>query len=246
MARGRDPGRIGVGGEKSCLFGVGAEAGDDQQCDPVAARGRVHAVEGGGDVGAHACSVPIHERARVAATARRGRGGSRPRGRSRFGDCRSLDSAIAALDIQLGEHDRPHPHGSERGEVGKGEANAGRLEAVGAAGVERRGAGTGDVGELRHMDRIGQVIRQGRRREQSRQVVAHRAGSRDRNQIGRPLHPSLARDSARDRHQSQRCRQEDETPSQSQYQRLPPLAPVARRAHARTLPSRTARVGRTE
>ena len=79
------------------------------------------------------------------------------------------------------------------------------------------------VDELLHVQRIRQAVGQGRRGEQPRQVVAHRARRGDRRQVRGPLHPPLPGDRAGDRDQRQRCDDQHEDPAQRQRQRLAAL-----------------------
>ena len=67
---------------------------------------------------------------------------------------------------------------------------------------------------------FGEPVGQRRRREQARQVVAHRARGRDRRQVGGPLRPPLAGHRAGDRHQRQRAGDQREGAAERQRQRL--------------------------
>ena len=103
---------------------------------------------------------------------------------------------------------------------------------------------------------IRQAVGQGRRREQARQVVAHRARRRDRRQVRRPLHPPFAGHRAGDRDQRQRRGDQHEGPAERQRQRLPALAArtprhphaeptISTKSHARTLTGASASVARS-
>ena len=152
-ARRGDPFRVGMGGEEFGLFGVGAEAGDDDQGDAVAGRGRRHLVVGRRDIRPHPLPVPVDERAAVAAAARDRRtfaAGARHR-RRRFGFGARFDLLRrAGAEVELADHDRLRPHRREGGAVGKGEAEAARVDFVARAPAASAGfARPVQVGRLR-------------------------------------------------------------------------------------------------
>ena len=193
-----------------------------------AGRGR-HPVEGGGDVRAHPLAVAVDERAAVAAAAGHRRHPTAGAGRrGGFGDRRRLGPRPAAADVEVGHHLGLRPHRRERGEVGKGEAEPARVDAVRPAGIDRGRARLRQVGGLVEVDGIRQAVRERRRREQPRQVVAHRAGGRDRREVGRPLHPPLAGHRPGDRDQHQRPGKQGQGSAEGEDQGLARLLAQAR------------------
>ena len=222
-ARRGDPFRVGMGGEQFGLFGVGAEAGDDDQGDAVAGRGGRHLVERGRDVRPHPLAVAVDERAAVAAAARDRRAfaaGARHR-RRRFGFGARFDFLRrAGAEVELADHDRLRPHRGERGAVGEGETEAARVDFVAPPGGERGFARPVQVGRLRDVTRIGRPVGQARRREQLGEVVAHRADRRDRGQVGGALRATLAGHRPGDRDQRARRRDQDEAAAEREDQRL--------------------------
>ena len=222
--RRRDPGRVRVLGEELRLLGVGAKAGADDQVE-AGARGRGgHAVEGGGDVGAHPLPLAVGERARVAAAARPrrhpaagSRGPARPRPprrpRPRRGPAAAARRAPRPGPAAAGTPRRPGKQTRRR----RGSASLLR------PACRRRGPRPGQVDGAGHVDRVRQPVGKQRRRGHPRQVVAHRARRRERRQVGGPLQPALAGQRAGDRDDRQRRDQQHHA-----ARRAPPAAPGRR------------------
>ena len=110
--------------------------------------------------------------------------------------------------------------GAKETRSGNVEPQAVGVDAVGSASRERRCPGPCQVDELVDVGRVRDATGKGRRREQARQVVAHRPRRRDRRQVGGPLDPALAGDRAGDRDQRQGGRDQREGAAQGQQQRL--------------------------
>ena len=160
---------------------------------PAAAGGGGHAVEGGGDVGAHPLAVAVDERAAVAAAAGHGRAPPpAPAGAAASATADASTALAARRRPRGGRRPPPSPAPARRSRgPGKRDRSRARVDAVRPAGGERGRPRPGQVGGLVDVGRVGQAVGQRRRRQQPRQVVAHRAGRRDRRQVGGPLHPPL-------------------------------------------------------
>ncbi len=223
-ARRGDPFRIGMGGEEFGLFGVGAEAGDDDQGDAVAGRGGRHLVVGGRDVRPHPLAVPIDERAAVAAAARDRRAfaaGARHR-RRRFGFGARFDLLRrAGAEVELADDDRLRPHRREGGAVGEGEAEAARIDFVAPPGGERGFARPVQVGRLRDVGSgwatrsAGAAARAARGRSSRIERTAEIA-ARSAARWARPLPvtaPAIATS-------AQRRRDQDEAAAEREHERL--------------------------
>ena len=94
---------------------------------------------------------------------------------------------------ELAHHRRLRPDRRKRAPVGEGDGQARWRDPVGARGRHRGGAGPSQIGGLAEMGRVRRAVRQERWRQQLRQVVTHRAGRRDRGQVGSSLRPALGR-----------------------------------------------------
>jgi len=238
-----------MGGEEHRLFGVGAKAGIDDQSEPGMGRGGGHPVEGDSDIRPHPLPGPIDERATVAAPTGHcrhrtcgaaGRGGC-------FGYRRRLDvgtTALAAASPQseAAGHDSLDADRCERSDVGKGDLQPRGADVVRSRHVGRGGPGPSQVLELLHVRWIRQTVGKHGRRQQPRQVVAHRARRRDRGQVGTSLRSPLSRHRTGDRDQRQGSGDQREGAPERQQQ---DLAVLSAGFHAPTLAGADARVVRS-
>jgi hypothetical protein len=101
-----------VTGEQDRLLCVGPEAADDEQGDAVRARGPLHPVERARDVRAHPFTLPLGQRAVVAAAGRRQRSRRREhRLRARLD--RHRPPRVAGAQLEAVAHADAHAHRRE-------------------------------------------------------------------------------------------------------------------------------------
>jgi hypothetical protein len=222
-----------MGGEELGLFGVGAEAGDDDQLQAGAAGGEGHAVEGGGDVGAHALAVAVDQGAAIATAARHRRHPfAATEGRSGFGHGRGFDRPFPTPNsLEIGNDQGLGADRRERGFVREAEPQPRRIDPVGAGRRRRRFAGRGEVERLRKVGGIRSTVGQGRRRQQLRQVVLHRSGGGDRGEVGGALGSPLSGYRAGDRDHRERRGDQRQGATEGQDQCLAALVSDRSKPH---------------
>ena len=115
------------------------------------------------------------------------------------------------------------PHRRQRFPVGKGNPNPPGRDAVAAGRLAGRGLGAGEVLGAAHVRGVRRPVRKQRRRQQPRQIVAHRAGAGERRQVGGPLGRSGTRNRAGEECEQQRDEHGQERGSEGQRQRLATL-----------------------
>lgn len=238
-----------MSGEERRLFGVGTKARIDDEGEAGMGCGASHPVEGGSDIGPHPLPGPVDERAAVAAPTGRCRCRACAVGRCGcFGHRRRVYIGIpallaASLQNEAAGHDSLDTHRRERSGVGEGDLQLLGADVVCSRHVGRGGAGPGQVFDLLHVFRVRQAVGEHGRRQQPRQVVAHRARRRDRREVGRPLRPALPDHRAGDRDQCQGAGDQREGAREREQQRL---AVLSANLHAATLSGADARVVRSD
>jgi hypothetical protein len=96
------------------------------------------------------------------------------------------------------------------GGVREGDPQASRVDAVAPRRVHGGESRSRKILRPREMPGVRRTVREPRRRQQPRHVVAHAARRRERRQIRRPLHPLLSRGGPADRRQRKRGQDQDE------------------------------------
>jgi hypothetical protein len=196
LARWGDPLGVWVGGEESRLLGIGAEAADDDQGDPVGAGGGRQAVEGQRYVWPHRLSTAVSERTGVAATAGHGRHPSRAEHRQLSRRAR-LDGHVLTPPAVVD----PHADGATGADsdtrrreaaAGKGHVGDPKPNAVSRCCASGGGTSASQVLKCRQVTRVRQAVRQRRRLEEAEVVLAHPVRGRDRRQVGGTLVARLA------------------------------------------------------
>jgi hypothetical protein len=226
LAGWRDPLGVGAAGEEDRLLGVGAKGAGDEQLDAVGARGGGHAVEGLGDVGAHALALAHGQWTGVAAAAREPRHAAAG-AELGLGDRAQRHAAAGDLDAVLD----PHAHADRREGLRVGEAHRRVRCAVG--GRDRRGGVLpgGEVGVLGEVRRVRAPVDE-HRLEQPEVELVHRPRARERSKVGRPLRLRLPTDAVRDRAEHEHADEHGDQPADQRDENLARFAPPTVR-HAR-------------